>query len=42
MNSGAWGDVDDITLIIYSPYDPQCTVPVETTTWGHIKSLYSE
>jgi hypothetical protein len=36
------GIVSDITLIIYSPSDPECTVPVENTTWGHIKSMYGE
>ena len=32
---GAWGEVDEITLIITG-----CTIPVEETTWGVIKSLY--
>jgi hypothetical protein len=39
---GAWGSVDDITLAIYSPTDVECTIPVEETTWGQIKSMYKD
>lgn len=39
---GAWGDVDDITLVIYAPDDPECTIPVRESTWGHIKSIYND
>jgi hypothetical protein len=31
---GVWGDTNDIILNIY------CPVPVEQSTWGHVKSLY--
>jgi hypothetical protein len=39
---GAWGSVDDITLAIYSPTDPECRVPTEEVTWGQIKQLYTD
>jgi hypothetical protein len=32
---GSWGEVDEITLIIID-----CTIPVDETTWGVIKSRY--
>jgi hypothetical protein len=32
---GSWGEVDEITLIITG-----CTIPVEETTWGQIKTMY--
>jgi hypothetical protein len=32
---GSWGEVDEITLFITG-----CTIPVEETTWGVIKSHY--
>jgi hypothetical protein len=32
---GSWGEVDEITLIVTG-----CTVPVDETTWGNIKSIY--
>jgi hypothetical protein len=35
---GAWGIAHDITLTIYG----DCTVPVEESSWGKIKSLYAE
>lgn len=35
---GAWGIAHDITLTIYG----DCTVATEESTWGKIKSLYSE
>jgi hypothetical protein len=38
--TGAFGDVDDITLAIYA--QPECPIAVQETTWGHVKSLYSE
>jgi hypothetical protein len=38
--TGAFGDVDDITLAIYA--QPDCPIAVQETTWGHVKSLYSE
>ena len=34
---GGWGDVTHIALSI-----DDCTVPVRETTWGEIKSIYSE
>jgi len=39
---GAWGSVDDITLAIYSPTDVECTIPVNETSWGQIKSMYKD
>lgn len=33
-NDGSWGDVRDIVLDIF------CPVPVEETSWGHVKSMY--
>ncbi len=42
MGFGAWGDVDDIFLAIYAPTDPECTIPVQEATWGHVKSLYRD
>lgn len=38
--TGAYGDVDDITLIVYA--QPDCPVAVRETTWGQVKSMYSE
>jgi hypothetical protein len=38
--TGAYGDVDDISLVIYA--QPDCPVAVRETTWGQVKSLYSE
>lgn len=32
---GSWGEVDEITLIITG-----CTIPIEESTWGVIKSHY--
>jgi len=34
---GGWGDVTHIALSI-----DDCTVPVRETTWGEVKSIYSE
>lgn len=39
---GAWGSVTDITLIIFSPTDPECIIPVQDATWGQIKSMYTD
>ncbi|UCH82944.1 MAG: hypothetical protein JSW50_10765 [Candidatus Latescibacterota bacterium] len=38
VTQGAWGDATDISITIYGT----CTIPTETSTWGKIKSLYSE
>lgn len=38
LNQGAWGTATEVSLYIYG----DCTVPVKETSWGHIKSLYSE
>lgn len=38
--TGAYGDVDDITMVIYA--QNECEVAVRETTWGHVKSLYGD
>jgi hypothetical protein len=38
--TGAYGDADDITLVVYA--QPDCPVAVQEATWGHIKSLYGD
>jgi hypothetical protein len=40
LTQGAWGEVHDITVIIYSP--TECTVKSQDTSWGAIKALYKE
>lgn len=34
---GTWWNMDTITMTIKG-----CTVPVDETTWGHVKSMYSD
>jgi hypothetical protein len=36
--TGGWGSVTEITIVIRG----DCDVPVQETTWGKIKALYSE
>jgi len=36
LADGAWGSVTQITMVIAG-----CAVPTEETTWGSIKTLYS-